>query len=106
VETIPCNRFKQHLVGEKVVTLTIGPEDISGTLKGKEKEPGRDFTTIRVNDPDLVKDLDAHKVSSSGHYESKFLSAVLSHPGLCGGRPAGRPEKQRDGRIGGSRRSH
>jgi cell division protease FtsH len=78
VETIPYSRFKQYLVEEKVVKLTIGPEDISGTLKGKEKEPGQEFTTIRVNDPDLVKDLDAHKVNYSGHYESKFLSGVLS----------------------------
>jgi cell division protease FtsH len=78
VETIPYSRFKQSLVEEKVIKLTIGPEDISGTLKGKEKEPGQEFTTIRVNDPDLVKDLDAHKVNYSGHYESKFLSGVLS----------------------------
>jgi cell division protease FtsH len=78
VETIPYSRFKQYLVEEKVVKLIIGPEDISGTLKGKEKEPGQEFTTIRVNDPDLVKDLDAHKVNYSGHYESKFMSGVLS----------------------------
>jgi cell division protease FtsH len=31
-----------------------------------------------VNDPDLVKDLDDHEVSYSGHYESKFLSSILS----------------------------
>ena len=78
VETIPYSQFKQFLVEGKVVKLTIGPEDISGTLKGKEKEPEQEFTTIRVNDPDLVKDLDAHKVNYSGHYESKFLSGVLS----------------------------
>ncbi|MBP1611044.1 MAG: ftsH1, partial [Acidobacteria bacterium] len=78
VETIPYSQFKQYLVEGKVVHLTIGPEDISGTLKGKEKEPGQKFTTIRVNDPDLVKDLDAHKVNYSGHYESKFFSGVLS----------------------------
>ena len=78
VETIPYSQFKQYLVEDKVVKLTIGPEDISGTLEGKEKEPGQDFTTIRVNDPDLVKDLDTHKVNYSGHYESKFLSSVLS----------------------------
>jgi cell division protease FtsH len=78
VETIPYSRFKQYVVEEKVAKLTIGPEDISGTLKGKEKEPGQDFTTIRVNDPDLVKNLDAHKVNYSGHYDSKFFSAVLS----------------------------
>jgi hypothetical protein len=36
VETIPYSRFKQYLVEEKVVKLIIGPEDISGTLKGEE----------------------------------------------------------------------
>ena len=31
-----------------------------------------------MNDPNLVKDLDEHKVDYSGHYESKFLSSILS----------------------------
>jgi cell division protease FtsH len=31
-----------------------------------------------VDDPDLVKELDEHKVDYSGHYESKFLSSILS----------------------------
>ena len=55
--------------------MTIGPENITGTLKGKEKKPDQEFTTVRVDDPDLVKELDEHKVNYSGHYESKFLSS-------------------------------
>jgi cell division protease FtsH len=78
VETIPYSQFKQYLADGAVIKLTIGPDNITGTLKGKEKKPGQEFTTIRVNDPDLVKDLDAHKVNYSGHYESKFLSGLLS----------------------------
>jgi cell division protease FtsH len=78
VETIPYSQFKQDLAEGHVNKLTIGPENITGTLKGKEKKPGQEFTTVRVNDPELVKDLDEHKVSYSGHYESKFLSSVLS----------------------------
>jgi cell division protease FtsH len=78
VETIPYSQFKQDLAEGNVSKLTIGPENITGTLKGKEKKPGQEFTTVRVNDPELVKDLDEHKVSYSGHYESKFLSSVLS----------------------------
>jgi cell division protease FtsH len=58
--------------------LTIGPENITGTLKEKEKKAGQQFTTIRVDDPNLVKDLDEHKVDYSGHYESRFLSSILS----------------------------
>ena len=75
VETIPYSQFKQYIAAGDIGKLTIGPENINGTLKG---EPVQAFTTLRVNDPDLVKDLDEHKVNYSGHYESKFLSSILS----------------------------
>ena len=80
VETIPYSQFKQYVTEGTLSTLTIGPENIRGTLQGKGTMPGQDqeFTTVRVNDPDLVKDLDDHKISYSGHYESKFLSSILS----------------------------
>ena len=80
VETIPYSQFKQYIAEDTLSKLTIGPENIRGTLKGKGEKPGQDqeFTTVRVTDPDLVKDLDDHKVSYSGHYKSKFLSSILS----------------------------
>jgi len=78
VETIPYGQFKQALAEGNVSKLTIGPENITGTLTGKEKKPGQQFTTIRVDDPSLVKELDEHKVDYSGHYESKFLGNILS----------------------------
>jgi cell division protease FtsH len=75
VETIPYSQFKHYIAEGNVGKLIIGPENINGTLKGT---PVQKFTTIRVNDPDLVKDLDEHKVNYSGHYESKFLSTLLA----------------------------
>jgi len=75
VETIPYSQFKQYIAQGNVSNLSIGPEVISGTLKGASAQK---FTTVRVNDSDLVKDLDDHKVSYSGHYENKFLSNILS----------------------------
>lgn len=78
VETISYGQFKQDLAEGNVSKLTIGPENITGTLTGKEKKPGQQFITIRVDDPSLVKELDEHKVDYSGHYESKFLSSILS----------------------------
>ena len=80
VETIPYSQFKQYITEGSLSKLTIGPENIKGTLKGRgEKlDQNQAFTTVRVNDPDLVKDLDDHKVSYSGHYENKFLSSILS----------------------------
>ena len=78
VETIPYGQFKQALVEGDVGKLTIGPENITGTLTGKEKKTGQQFITIRVDDPSLVKELDEHKIDYSGRYESKFLSSILS----------------------------
>jgi cell division protease FtsH len=78
VETIPYGQFKQALVEGNVGKLTIGPENITGTLTGKEKKTGQQFITIRVDDPSLVKELDEHKIDYSGRYESKFLSSILS----------------------------
>jgi len=78
VETIPYSQFKQNLTAGNVTKLIIGPESISGTLKGAEKKPDQGFTTLRVDDPNLVKELDEHKIDYSGHYESKLLSGILS----------------------------
>jgi cell division protease FtsH len=78
VETIPYGQFKQALAEGNVSKLIIGPENITGTLKGKDKKPGQQFTTIRVEDPGLVKELDEQKVDYSGRYESKFLNSILS----------------------------
>src|SRR3990172_10594818 len=78
VETISYGQFKQYLTEDNVTKLIIGPENITGTLKENGKKPGQQFTTIRVDDPSLVKELDEHKVDYSGRYESKFLSSILS----------------------------
>jgi cell division protease FtsH len=58
-----------------VAKLTIGPENISGTLRGS---PDQAFVTVRVNDPDLVKELDESKVDYTGRHENRFLSSLLS----------------------------
>jgi len=78
VETIPYSQFKRELAQGNVEKVTIAPDNITGTLKGKEKQPGEQFITVRVDDPDLVKDLDSHQVDYSGRYESKFLGSILS----------------------------
>jgi len=78
VETIPYSQFKQELAQGNVEKLTIAPENITGTLKAKEKKPAQQFITVRVDDPGLVKELDDRKVDYSGRYESKLLSSLLS----------------------------
>jgi cell division protease FtsH len=75
VDTIPYSQFKQNIASGIVDTLTIGPENIKGTLTTSS---GREFTTVRVNDPDLAKELDEHNVNYSGRYDNKFLGGLLS----------------------------
>ncbi|HXZ37632.1 MAG TPA: ATP-dependent zinc metalloprotease FtsH [Thermodesulfobacteriota bacterium] len=78
VETIPYSKFKQELVQGHVNNLVIGPDRINGKLKGAGEKGEQDFVTVRVEDPNLIKELDDRKVSYSGLYESKLLSNVLS----------------------------
>ena len=75
VETIPYSQFKQSIAQGIVGKVTIGPENISGTLTGSSNQA---FVTVRVNDPDLVKELDERKVSYTGRHENRFLSSLLS----------------------------
>ena len=74
-ETISYSQFKQYVDQGIAGELIIGPENIKGTLAGS---PKRSFTTVRVNDLDLVKELDERKISYSGRYENRFLSRLLS----------------------------
>ena len=62
VETIPYSQFKQKVAEGAVRKLTIGPENISGTLKGGENKPDRQFATVRVDDPSLVKELERKRI--------------------------------------------
>jgi len=55
--------------------LTVGPENISGTVTGSSDQ---EFVTVRVNDPDLVKELVERKASYTGRHENRFLSSLLS----------------------------
>ena len=74
-ETISYGQFKQYVDQGVVGELIIGTDKIEGTIAGT---PKRAFSTVRLNDPDLVKELDERKISYSGRYENRFLSSLLS----------------------------
>ncbi len=83
VETIPYSQFKQYIAEGKVVKLTIGPESINGTLKGN---PEQGFTTIRVNDPGLVKEMDGFETNKgviimAATNRPEILDPALLRPG-------------------------
>jgi cell division protease FtsH len=72
-DVISYSEFKDLLRTEKIKELTINPESING-----EEKAGRKFQTVRVEDPDLVKELEIHHVKYTGKVESKWLMNILS----------------------------
>jgi cell division protease FtsH len=75
-DVISYSEFKAALRAGKVKDLVLMAEAISGE---RETEKGfRRFQTIRVEDPDLVKELDAHQIQYTGKIDSKWLVTLLS----------------------------
>ena len=80
VNTIPYSEFKRYVAEGKVQKLSIKPQQITGVLTTKDDKGGKDrqFVTVRVDDPELVKLLDEKKIDYTGHYESKWLANILA----------------------------
>jgi cell division protease FtsH len=76
-QEIPYSEFKQYLGQGMVRDLTLSPTDIRGTLVRSEQDQ-RAFVTNRVDDPDLVKQLEQQGVRFSGRPANSFLGSILS----------------------------
>ncbi|MCY1480024.1 ATP-dependent zinc metalloprotease FtsH 4 [compost metagenome] len=94
VETLPYSDFKVLLKAGKLKDISLGEGAVTGTLstdgiekllpkqqveemlrQGKGDHP---FSTLRVNDPNLVQDLEAAKVRFVGQPDNKWIGALLS----------------------------
>ncbi|HEU4684215.1 MAG TPA: ATP-dependent zinc metalloprotease FtsH [Nitrospira sp.] len=87
IEEIPYSRFKQLVAEGKVAEVSVSSQTITGKLKPPDrsktesKEPEKEpalFTTVRIEDPDLVRDLSQHGVTVTGVIESTFFRDLLS----------------------------
>ncbi len=75
-DVITYSEFKQSLQADKIKDVAITPEVITGR---RETDKGvRKFQTVRVEDPDLVKELEARHVKFEGRVESKWLTNIIS----------------------------
>ncbi len=76
VVTLPYSEFRQLVTKRQVQEVSIGADDIRGTLRepvrGKEH-----FVTTRVEDG-LAQELDKYGVTYTGRIESEVFSTVLS----------------------------
>jgi cell division protease FtsH len=75
-DILSYSEFKEAVHEDKVKDITITDEYIAGTRE-TEKGPRR-FQTVRVADPDLVKDLESHRIKFTGKIDSKWLTNILS----------------------------
>lgn len=79
VEELPYSEFKRLVVEGKVAEVSVTSHVLTGKLKrdGDSKEH-KAFRTVRVEDPDLVRELNQHGVTFTGVIESTFLRDLLS----------------------------
>ena len=69
--------FKKSLAAGKVAEVTISPSEIQGTMSGQNGQQMA-FHTLRVDDPDLVKQLTDKGVKYNGKTQGSFLGNILS----------------------------
>src|SRR4030042_2177508 len=75
-DVIPYSEFKESLRTGKIKDLTITAESVNGE---RETEKGiRGFQTVRVEDRDLVKELESYRVHYTGKIDSKWLTHIVS----------------------------
>jgi len=79
IEELPYSEFKTLVASNKVAEVSVTAQTVTGKLKpeGEGKEP-KLFTSVRVEDPDLTRDLTTHGVKVTGVIESTFFRDVLS----------------------------
>ena len=74
---ITYSEFRQLIKEGKVESVILSPDKVTGTLKDS-KEPEKNFSAVRVEDPELVHDLDAQGIKYSGAVENKWVAVLLS----------------------------
>ena len=79
IEEIPYSEFKILVGTGQVEEVSLGSQTLTGTLKSKvgAKEP-KLFSSVRVEDPELIKELQMHQVKFVGVVESTFLRDLMS----------------------------
>nr|WP_096462988.1 ATP-dependent zinc metalloprotease FtsH [Sulfurifustis variabilis] len=83
---LAAGKVKNLDLTERVIMGTLDTEGLEGLLTKEQIESLRRagggeahrFVTVRVDDPDLIQDLEAAKVRYAGRIESNWLSTLLS----------------------------
>ncbi|HEX9019783.1 MAG TPA: ATP-dependent zinc metalloprotease FtsH [Nitrospirota bacterium] len=77
-EDVPYSTFKTLLTEKKVKDLVVSRDHIKGVhIAEKAGEKEKPFTVVRIEDPDLVKNLDASGISYRGEVSDNWLRDFL-----------------------------
>ncbi len=74
--TLDYSDFKQKVAAAEVSDLTVAPEVISGLYKD-DKGQFVPFKTVRMADPDLVKELSATKIKFKAEKDNSWIGNIL-----------------------------
>ncbi|HJO47972.1 MAG TPA: ATP-dependent zinc metalloprotease FtsH, partial [Candidatus Scalindua sp.] len=79
VGNISYSEFKELVRDGRIESCQVTSSLIKGTLKAEDyrSEKMKTFVTARVDDPELVKELEAQGVKYSGNYENTWLQQFL-----------------------------
>ena len=79
VEELPYSEFKKLVADGKIAEVSVANHVLTGKLTPEsESKEQKSFATVRVEDPDLVRELNQHGVTFTGVIESTFWRDVLS----------------------------
>jgi len=75
--TISYSEFKTLVRDGKVQEVVVAEDRVRGMLKTAESDAGRSFVAIRIEDPQLLPELDKHGVKYTGEVTSRWLPELL-----------------------------
>jgi cell division protease FtsH len=75
-KAIPYSAFRQELSKGRIADVTINSDTIKGTLN--EDGKGTKFFTARVDDRDLVSELQKNNVEFAGQTDNRIVNAIVS----------------------------
>ena len=76
-EKVIYSDFKQWVRDGKVENLVVGPETITGNVKD-DKGTVTPFVSVRVEDPELVRELQDKGIKFSGYIQNKWIALMIS----------------------------
>src|SRR4051795_11054141 len=76
-ETLSYSDFKVKVRADQVQEVTLSDDRVRGVLKATDGGKGKLFSAIRVTDPKLSEELDAHGVKYTGEVASRWVSDVI-----------------------------